>query len=51
MLHSISSENTDLELYIDNKLKDQYNIRYIIAEITGTVYSLDVLMERNALPP
>ena len=51
MLHSISSEYIDLELYIDNKLEDQYNIYYITPEITGTVNSLDVLMRRNSMPP
>ena len=51
MLHSLSSEYIDLELHIDNKLEDQYNIYYTIAEITGTVNSLDVLMGRNSMPP
>ena len=51
MLHNISSESIDLELYIDNKLEDQYNICYIIAEFTDAVSSLDVLMGRNTLPP
>ena len=51
MLHSLSSEFIDLILHIDNKLEDQYNIYYTIAEITGTVNSLDVLMGRNSMPP